>query len=449
MSADVEPVSTVEELRNRHSTFLKQMSENSFKQPSTENIRTTPAEEPKEPEPERAPTPEQSEPPQETNKEPQEVQVERRTSLTHAYKAEKCLMCERRVFGVERLLVPFGDDVQLFHEKCCKCAVCGKVLDETSAVLVDKGDWIQVLCGVHAIEKQGGGALITPKKNVVKKQDAQAANKPKEKSIKPEPKKQEKKGDDLAEAKALQASLRRAKFELEKRAADLDPETFVEASVSTRKNSTRHMLDEALGPDTHAKEMRNRAQTTPASMNTIKPTEPDNDDEYQIANGEEVSDNVPNPLEKPLQSNNNKSDLKFTRSWRHGWKKVPVENKEKATKAEKKSKRKKAEEPKRSMTTVAEKPVGITARLAQNSKCVFCGKSVYAMEKGEADGMVFHKACFKCAQCNKVVKIGSYASLDGKIYCKPHFKQLFKLKGNYNEGFGSAQHKDKWNKEEQ
>lgn len=29
-------------------------------------------------------------------------------------------------------------------------------------------------------------------------------------------------------------------------------------------------------------------------------------------------------------------------------------------------------------------------------------------------------------------------------YCKPHFIQLFKSKGNYSEGFGEEQHKKKW-----
>ena len=31
-----------------------------------------------------------------------------------------------------------------------------------------------------------------------------------------------------------------------------------------------------------------------------------------------------------------------------------------------------------------------------------------------------------------------------QVYCKPHFKQLFKAKGNYSEGFGEEQHKNKW-----
>lgn len=52
--------------------------------------------------------------------------------------------------------------------------------------------------------------------------------------------------------------------------------------------------------------------------------------------------------------------------------------------------------------------------------------------------------CFTCAQCHKQVGLGGYAALQGKIYCKPHFKQLFKLKGNYDEGFGKQQHKTKW-----
>lgn len=33
-----------------------------------------------------------------------------------------------------------------------------------------------------------------------------------------------------------------------------------------------------------------------------------------------------------------------------------------------------------------------------------------------------------------------------QIFCKPHFKQLFKLKGNYSEGFGAEQHKHKWDR---
>ena len=81
---------------------------------------------------------------------------------------------------------------------------------------------------------------------------------------------------------------------------------------------------------------------------------------------------------------------------------------------------------------------------ASVSKCEVCGKTVYEMEKLVADGKTYHKACFRCAQCNKTVSAGTYAALDGKIYCKPCFKKMFKLKGNYAEGFGKEQHKMKW-----
>lgn len=40
--------------------------------------------------------------------------------------------------------------------------------------------------------------------------------------------------------------------------------------------------------------------------------------------------------------------------------------------------------------------------------------------------------------------LGNYASLHGNIYCKPHFSQLFKTKGNYDEGFGLRPHKELW-----
>lgn len=40
--------------------------------------------------------------------------------------------------------------------------------------------------------------------------------------------------------------------------------------------------------------------------------------------------------------------------------------------------------------------------------------------------------------------LGNYASLHGNVYCKPHFSQLFKKKGNYDEGFGHRPHKELW-----
>jgi ribonuclease E len=40
--------------------------------------------------------------------------------------------------------------------------------------------------------------------------------------------------------------------------------------------------------------------------------------------------------------------------------------------------------------------------------------------------------------------LANYAALDGKYYHKTCYNHLFKLKGNYAEGFGAEQHKSKW-----
>ena len=42
-------------------------------------------------------------------------------------------------------------------------------------------------------------------------------------------------------------------------------------------------------------------------------------------------------------------------------------------------------------------------------------------------------------------KRGSHTNrTPGKLYCKPHFKQLFASKGNYNEGFGKQKLTHEW-----
>lgn len=40
--------------------------------------------------------------------------------------------------------------------------------------------------------------------------------------------------------------------------------------------------------------------------------------------------------------------------------------------------------------------------------------------------------------------IYNYSALYGEFYCPSHYHQLFKRKGNYDEGFGHRQHKDRW-----
>lgn len=54
--------------------------------------------------------------------------------------------------------------------------------------------------------------------------------------------------------------------------------------------------------------------------------------------------------------------------------------------------------------------------------------------------IIFVSLCFS---------LGTYASLHGRMYCKPHYKQLFKSKGNYDEGFGERPHKELWSTKSQ
>lgn len=76
--------------------------------------------------------------------------------------------------------------------------------------------------------------------------------------------------------------------------------------------------------------------------------------------------------------------------------------------------------------------------------CIACLKTVYPLERLVVLQHVYHKNCFRCVHCSTKLSLGSYASLHGNVYCNAHFKQLFKAKGNYDEGFGHRPHKELW-----
>ncbi|XP_051158109.1 uncharacterized protein LOC127279649 isoform X15 [Leptopilina boulardi] len=76
--------------------------------------------------------------------------------------------------------------------------------------------------------------------------------------------------------------------------------------------------------------------------------------------------------------------------------------------------------------------------------CESCQKKVYPLEKVETNNKIFHKHCFRCLQCNCILRMDTFTLNNGKLYCIPHFKQLFITRGNYDEGFGVDPHKNKW-----
>ncbi|KAH7432139.1 hypothetical protein KP509_07G010100 [Ceratopteris richardii] len=71
--------------------------------------------------------------------------------------------------------------------------------------------------------------------------------------------------------------------------------------------------------------------------------------------------------------------------------------------------------------------------LGTQEKCITCSKTVYPLEKVSVEGSSYHKTCFKCLQGGCSISPSNYAAMEGRLYCKHHFKQLFKEKGNYSQ----------------
>ncbi|OAY80073.1 LIM domain-containing protein WLIM2b [Ananas comosus] len=71
-------------------------------------------------------------------------------------------------------------------------------------------------------------------------------------------------------------------------------------------------------------------------------------------------------------------------------------------------------------------------------KCATCGKTAYPLETVTVEGQSYHKSCFKCSHGGCPISPSNYAALEGILYCKHHFSQLFKEKGSYNHLLKSA-----------
>ncbi|KAG6431769.1 hypothetical protein SASPL_109852 [Salvia splendens] len=72
-----------------------------------------------------------------------------------------------------------------------------------------------------------------------------------------------------------------------------------------------------------------------------------------------------------------------------------------------------------------------SSNFGTTQKCHSCEKVVHFAEMFSANGVPYHKNCFKCDTCNGRLAISSYSTLDGKLYCKPHFEQLFRETGSF------------------
>ncbi|KAK6947758.1 Zinc finger, LIM-type [Dillenia turbinata] len=71
-------------------------------------------------------------------------------------------------------------------------------------------------------------------------------------------------------------------------------------------------------------------------------------------------------------------------------------------------------------------------------KCATCKKTAYPLEKVTVEGEIYHSSCFRCSHGGCKLTPSTYAALDGILYCKHHFAQLFKEKGSYQHLINTA-----------
>ncbi|CAF3554812.1 unnamed protein product [Rotaria sp. Silwood1] len=72
------------------------------------------------------------------------------------------------------------------------------------------------------------------------------------------------------------------------------------------------------------------------------------------------------------------------------------------------------------------------------SKCPKCNQNVYAAEEVPAAGKKWHKMCFKCGLCKKMLEAMTMAEHEGNIYCKQCYGRKFGPKGyGFGQGAGT------------
>jgi len=74
----------------------------------------------------------------------------------------------------------------------------------------------------------------------------------------------------------------------------------------------------------------------------------------------------------------------------------------------------------------------------QAPKCAKCQKSVYAAEEVRAAQKTFHKLCFKCTSCNKLLETNILTEHQGDLFCRSCYAKHYGPKG-YGYGLGASQ----------
>lgn len=77
--------------------------------------------------------------------------------------------------------------------------------------------------------------------------------------------------------------------------------------------------------------------------------------------------------------------------------------------------------------------------LTVSEVCHFCNRKVYVVERQSAEGLFFHRSCFRCNVCKCRLLLGNYAYhcdddvTDGKFYCKVHYNSMIYKHSNEEE----------------
>jgi len=101
------------------------------------------------------------------------------------------------------------------------------------------------------------------------------------------------------------------------------------------------------------------------------------------------------------------------------------------------------EHPLETPTATSDRSSPVVIRNKNITACAKCEKTVYPLEALQACEKTYHKACFRCKHCDGPLSLKGFATIGNEPYCKPHYQQLFKTKGNYdaiagaNEGSSS------------
>lgn len=56
--------------------------------------------------------------------------------------------------------------------------------------------------------------------------------------------------------------------------------------------------------------------------------------------------------------------------------------------------------------------------------CAVCGKTVYPLEAVAYNGARYHKPCFRCATCGRLLSPGSATAHGDRLYCAAHYKEV-------------------------